>query len=126
MQKDVKDLAINYRVSELCPSPKQQSANQMNTCSTDELPQNSSSMEYFDSINSESVCNNSVLNSCSYIQDHYLHSSSRHEGLADCDSLEKKSADDLIEAFNQNSALSVNVTSTRNLWLKSENLNEDW
>ncbi|XP_049947181.1 uncharacterized protein LOC126455468 [Schistocerca serialis cubense] len=77
---------------------------------------NSSSSEFFDSINdSESVLNNEIVSSKNvHVQDHHLHTSSRCEGLTECDSLENRAPEMMIEAFHTPTKFLSKVISTRN------------
>nr|CAD7432733.1 unnamed protein product [Timema monikensis] len=76
---------------------------------------NSSSSEYFDSINNSEALNDcSTQHLCPYYHEQGFHSSSKHEGLAECDSLENG------QVFSNES------NAARKLWMTSEFPIKDW
>ncbi|GLH13860.1 Uncharacterized protein GBIM_18345, partial [Gryllus bimaculatus] len=92
------------------------------------FPWHSSSSEYFDSINnSESMFNNiSLLRSCSYYQEQqFLQSTSGHEGLAVCDSLENKETN-VIEVTKPTETYSVDARCASNVWIKFNKQSNEW
>lgn len=101
------------------------------TSETLAFPWHSSSSEYFDSINNSGSSvfqNSSILRSFSFYQDQYLQSAVQHEGLAECDSLEKEAVgvelnDVMAETDNEDVNFIVNSAS-RNLWVKTGNSTE--
>jgi hypothetical protein len=96
------------------------------------FPWNSSSSEYFDSINnsgSDVFQNCAFLPSFSFHQDHYLQLSVQREGLAECDSLEREATgvelnSIMVDADTEDGNFIVNSTSSRNLWTKAGNRTE--
>lgn len=102
------------------------------TAENQAFPWHSSSSEYFDSINNSGSSvfqNSSILHSFSFYQDQYLQSTVQHEGLAECDSLEREAVE--VEVSNivadTNSVdgnFIVNSASSRNLWKKIDHPTE--
>jgi hypothetical protein len=96
------------------------------------FPWHSSSSEYFDSINNSGSSvfqNSSILRSFSYYQDQYLQSSVQHEGLAECDSLEREAVgvevgNTMADTESVDGSFIVNSTSSRNLWRKVDHPTE--
>lgn len=96
------------------------------------FPWHSSSSEYFDSINNSGSSvfqNSSILRSLSLYQDQYLKSSVQHEGLAECDSLERQAmgveVSNIVTATdNVDGNFTVNSSSSRNLWMKFDHPTE--
>ena len=111
-------------------SDNQNSAYQ--TSETQAFPWHSSSSEYFDSINNSGSAvfqNNSLIRSLSYYQDQYLQTSTRREGLAECDSLEKEAVgaelnNIMTDSGNGEENYKLDSTSSRNLWMKTSNIPE--
>ncbi|PNF37785.1 hypothetical protein B7P43_G10753 [Cryptotermes secundus] len=102
------------------------------TSETQAHPWHSSSSEYFDSINNSGSSvfqNSSILRSFSFYQDQYLQSAVQHEGLAECDSLEKEAVgvelnNIMAETDNEDVNFIVSSASSRNLWVKTDNPTE--
>ncbi|KAJ4441935.1 hypothetical protein ANN_11798 [Periplaneta americana] len=124
-------LSTNIVTSNNSVSSEQQNS-VYQTSETQAFPWHSSSSEYFDSINNSGSAvfqNSSILRSFSFYQDQYLQSSAQGEALAECDSLEKEAVgvelnNIIADSGNDSSNFVVSSTSSRKLWVKTDNPSE--
>ncbi|XP_069698228.1 serine-rich adhesin for platelets isoform X3 [Periplaneta americana] len=124
-------LSTNIVTSNNSVSSEQQNS-VYQTSETQAFPWHSSSSEYFDSINNSGSAvfqNSSILRSFSFYQDQYLQSSAQGEALAECDSLEKEAVgvelnNIIADSGNDDSNFVVSSTSSRKLWVKTDNPSE--